>query len=117
MFLWWLVHRAPKTIRNEVAGQLGIEIRSDPEDLSIESERLDLRLKAHKVSKAIGDAVSFADIRSIIGDLAREIRQACDKVNAATGRDVLPLFDRAFSSFEESLSAAQESASDPEAME
>lgn len=117
VFQWWIVNRAPKAIRNEVAGQLGLEVQNEPEDLSSESEKLDLRLKAHKVSKAIGDVVSFSDVRGIIGDLAREIRQACEKVNAATGRDVLPMFEEAFNRFEESLIHAQESASDPEAME
>lgn len=106
---WWLTHKAPEKLQRQLHGELSdsLGIANDGSvaaaDNMSESDRLDLQLKAHKVAKAVGDAVSFADIRGIVGTLAANIRQACAGVNAATGRDVLPLFDQAFDEFEASL--------------
>ncbi len=107
--LWWLQHRAKVKLQREVHSGLSaaLGIAGDgatlPADQMSQSDQLDLQLKAHKVSRAIGDTVSFSDIRNIVGELASEIRQACASVNAATGRDVLPLFEEAFDRFEASL--------------
>ncbi len=107
---WYVEHGAPEKYQRELLKALssrfgvGVDI---PEDYETAKEQLDIRLKAHKVSRAIGDCVSFQDIRHIVGELAREIRNACEKVNAATGRDVSPLFGTAFDNFEHSLREAQ----------
>lgn len=106
---WWFLHRAPKKMQRQLHAELRASLGlsadgSTPvEPQMSESDRLDLALKSHKVSRAIGDCVSFADIRGIVGNLATNIRQACDGVNTATGRDMLPLFDEAFDEFERSL--------------
>lgn len=115
--LWWLEQRASSKIQRDVhsrlAAAIGIaEDGTSAADQMSESDRLDLMLKAHKVAKAVGDSVSFADIRAIVAELATEIRQACAGVNAATGRDVLPLFDEAFDRFEQSLNATAIQAGD-----
>ncbi len=119
---WWLTQKAPRAKQRELYGKLsgvlGIETNGEaeaekPASIAEEHERLDLQLKAHKVSKAIGDCVAFADIRSIVGKLASGIREACGQVNDISGRDVLPLFEAAFSRFEAELDEAQEHAGEP----
>lgn len=106
---WWFLNRAPKKLQRELHADLraSLGLTDDgaatvSDDMS-ESDRLDLQLKAHKVSKAVGDCVSFTDIRGIVSKMAANIRQACAGVNAACGRDVLPLFDEAFDEFEAEL--------------
>ena len=106
---WWFEHRAPKKLQRELHADLrkSLGLSDDgtatvSDELS-ESDRLDLQLKSHKVARAIGDCVSFTDIRGIVSKMAANIRQACAGVNAATGRDVLPLFDEAFDEFEAEL--------------
>jgi len=107
--VWWLQHRAKVRLQREVhsglSAALGIggDESTPAAELMSESDRLDLQLKSHKVARAIGDCVSFEAIRDVVTLLATDIRQACDSVNAATGRDVLPLFDEAFDRFEQSL--------------
>lgn len=108
---WWFLNRAPKKLQRQLHGELraSLGLTDDgsvpvSDDMS-ESDRLDLQLKAHKVSRAIGDCVSFTDIRGIVSKMAANIRQACAGVNAACGRDVLPLFDEAFDEFESLLDA------------
>jgi len=102
-------HRAPKKLQRELHADLRASLGlSDDgtatvsDDMS-ESDRLDLQLKAHKVARAVGDCVSFTDIRGIVSKMAANIRQACAGVNAVCGRDVLPLFDEAFDAFEAEL--------------
>ncbi len=109
---WWFCHRAPKKMRQQLHAELLASLGLSPDGTApaaeqmSESDRLDLQLKSHKVAKAVGDCVSFADIRAIVGNLATSIRTACAGVNAATGRDVIPLFDEAFDEFEKSLDAS-----------
>lgn len=109
VIVWWLQHRAKVKLQRELHTGLSsvLGIAGDGEtpaaDLMSPGDQLDLQLKAHKVARAIGDCVSFTDIRAIVGELASEIRLACASVNVATGRDVLPLFEEAFDKFEESL--------------
>lgn len=106
---WWFCNRAPKKIRRQFHADLRASLGLTDDgsvpvsDEMTESDRLDLALKAHKVARAVGDCVSFTDIRGIVSKMAANIRQACAGVNAATGRDVLPLFDEAFDEFEAEL--------------
>ena len=106
---WWFLNRAPKRLQRQLHSELRASLGlSDDGTATVSdemsaSDRLDLALKAHKVARAVGDCVSFADIRAIVSKMAANIRQACAGVNSACGRDVLPLFDEAFNEFEAEL--------------
>ncbi|MEP3480776.1 MAG: hypothetical protein ABJZ55_16120 [Fuerstiella sp.] len=104
---WWFQHRATKSSRMQLVhspGDLDAEMT-----LADEDRLLDLRIKAHKVAKTVGDAVSFEDIRHVIGEFAADIRESCSAAQAATGQDLTPLFDEAFTNFEQRVRSELES--------
>lgn len=107
---WWHQHRAPKQRRMQLIhspGDLAEEM-----SLADEDKPLDLRIKSHKVAAQIGDAVSFEDIRHIIGEFAADIRESCTAAQAATGQDLAPIFDEAFAKFEQRVTGELESLED-----
>jgi hypothetical protein len=105
---WWLIHKASRAVQRGLIQRVCDAIKAPSPDFPSdeqmsESDRLDLALKEHKLNRLIGDSVSFADVKEIVGTLATEIRQACESAKAATGHDVMPMFNAAFDRFDESL--------------
>ena len=105
---WWLINKASRAVQRGLVQQVCEAMKAPSPDFPSdeqmsESDRLDLALKEHKLNRLIGDAISFADVREIVGALATEIRQACESAKAATGHDVMPMFNAAFDRFDASL--------------
>ncbi len=106
VFEWWMINKATRAQQRGLLQRLSEVLRMPSPEMAEEnqiskSDRLDLELKEHKLNRMIGDCVSFADVREIVGTLATEIRQACESAKAATGHDVMPMFNAAFDRFDE----------------